>query len=133
MDDRRFDAWTRRRFGRAAGGLLAALAGLGAAETAAGKHKPKPCKSNATRCGKKCVTGECCPGKACGPKGEHCKCHKTIDGQGFCANTREVPICAACHSDADCATCSSNARCVQSKDRGSSNSGSCLFPCGFNP
>ena len=28
MDDGRFDAWTRRRFGRVAGGLLATLAGL---------------------------------------------------------------------------------------------------------
>ncbi len=34
MDANRFDAWTRRRFGRAAGGMVALLLGLGALEGA---------------------------------------------------------------------------------------------------
>ena len=41
MDDSRFDAWTRRRFGLAAGGLSASLLGLVSLDDAAAKKKRK--------------------------------------------------------------------------------------------
>ena len=42
MDETRFDAWTRRRFGVAAGGLLATALGLGLQETRAKKKHRRP-------------------------------------------------------------------------------------------
>jgi hypothetical protein len=57
MDGLEFDAWTRRRFGLAVGGAVAALAGLDA--TTAKKKRKKRCK----RLGEGCKPGgkrKCC-------------------------------------------------------------------------
>jgi hypothetical protein len=101
MDDSRFDAWTRRRFGLAGGGLLAATLGLGLRETRAKKHKPKKCKKRELTCGKKCVKGECCPSDDCGGT---CACGRTIDGTTACLGEFEVDCQAAtgCTSNGDC-------------------------------
>lgn len=51
MDDARFDAWTRRRFGLAAGGVAATvlgLAGIGEAQTK--KKRKKRCKTLGAGC-----------------------------------------------------------------------------------
>jgi hypothetical protein len=69
MVDTRFDAWTRRRFGRTAGGVLITLAGLGAHEDSAAKHKhkrKKKCKQGHKLCGKTC----CKRGQKCNSFGE---------------------------------------------------------------
>ena len=52
MDDARFDAWTRRRFGLTAGGVFASIAGLaGLADVAARKNgKNKKNKKKKKRC-----------------------------------------------------------------------------------
>jgi Chaperone of endosialidase len=51
MDDTRFDAWTRRRFGFAAGGLAAAVLGLAGSEDAQTKKKNKKrCKKLGAGC-----------------------------------------------------------------------------------
>ena len=114
MDDRRFDAWTRRHFALASGGLLAALAGLGwGAEAGAGHHhhNSKKCKKNETRCGKKCVKGECCPGTDCGGGG--CACQRATNGKAVCLE-RQLIACngiSECDSNADCET---TERCIPS-------------------
>lgn len=72
MDGGRFDAWTRRRFGLVAGGLVASLLGMPRLEpAAAGK-----CRDLRQPCGKR---KPCCKGKnlKCGttldlPEGQHC-------------------------------------------------------------
>jgi hypothetical protein len=132
MDDRHFDAWTRRRVGLATGGLLAAALGLGAVKETAAKQK-KRCTKAETTCGKKCVKGECCPGKPCGPKGEHCVCEKTIDGKGFCAATKIQLICRQCESHADCEGFETFVPCVKTQDCGPTITASCRLPCGFQP
>jgi hypothetical protein len=56
MDAPRFDAWTRRRFGLATGGLIAALVGLGPLGPTTAKHrhhKKKRCRTLGAVCGGK--------------------------------------------------------------------------------
>jgi hypothetical protein len=57
MDARRFDGWTRRRFGLATGSLFAALLGLGAIDATAAKHRhhhhQKRCERLGNTCGGK--------------------------------------------------------------------------------
>ena len=60
MDGSHFDAWTRRRFGLAVGGGVAALIGLTARDDAEAKHHHK----------KKCIKQ---PRVACGGKKKCCK------------------------------------------------------------
>jgi hypothetical protein len=79
MVDTRMGAWTRRRFGLAAGAVLAGT-GLGPITETAAKRK-KRCKRAQKRCGKKCVQGACCPGKPCGPD---CDCERTVEGDAAC-------------------------------------------------
>lgn len=103
MEDHRFDAWTRRRFGLASGGLLATLAGFGtdAGTDAKPDRKPKKCTRKEVKCGKKCVKGECCPGKACD---EACTCQRTTSGATACLSD-EVFLCdeaTACSKNSDC-------------------------------
>jgi hypothetical protein len=75
MDDARFDAWTRRRVGCAAGGAVAALLGLGGGPVAAKrKRKKKRCRKLLRGCrpGK---APRCCKGSVCGTSqisGSHC-------------------------------------------------------------
>jgi hypothetical protein len=114
MDDARFDAWTRRRFGLAAGGLAVVLGELVWGDAAAKKkhkhkHKRTKCKSQQTRCHKQCFKGNCCPGKPCGAGGQECVCGRTSAGKTFCYE-QILALCQSCNSDADCTAPS---RCVQ--------------------
>jgi hypothetical protein len=107
MDGPEFDAWTRRRFGLAAGGALAALAGI--REIGAKKRK-KRCKKLGATCkrrGKRKCCGQlqcdatgfasqlptvCCKtqGKPCGNERDCC------DGLGCCGSpTVCSPLCAS--------------------------------------
>lgn len=106
MDDRQFDAWTRRRFGRASGGLLAGLLGIGRGSESIARHhhhnKSNKCKKSETRCGKKCVKGECCPRSFCG--GGECNCLRATNGKTVCL-ARELIACpdvSECTTNADC-------------------------------
>jgi hypothetical protein len=84
MDDARFDAWTRRRFGQAMSGGVAALIGLGtfaAAPARAQKKKKKtshrclnvrqPCNPDAEKRRDRCCARLRC-GTLPGREGEHC-------------------------------------------------------------
>jgi hypothetical protein len=93
MNGSRFDAWTRRRFGLAAGNAAAALLGLTGGRSnpvvAKKNSKPKTCKKGKKKCGKKCIAkSKCCGG--CG--GQTCcdgKCRDLAnDGAncGACGN-----------------------------------------------
>jgi hypothetical protein len=116
MHDSRFDAWTRRRFGLAAGNAAAALLGLtaGRPNRAAAKKnsKPKKCKSGQKKCGKKCIAKSkccggcggqtCCDGKCkdlatdganCGACGNTCVLGDCIHGACRCGNG--MPVCGA--------------------------------------
>ena len=86
MDGSRLDAWTRRRFGFAAGSLVLALAGGN--ETAA-KKKRKRCKK---------------AGRTCGGKTRCC-------GQLRCAQTGEVNPADHCCRTTEGAPCTSRAEC----------------------
>jgi hypothetical protein len=127
MDDTRFDAWTRRRFGLTTGGLFASLAGVAAVEDdAAAKRDRKKCKNGEKRCGKKkCVKGDCCPGKPCG---ELCECQRTVGGRTFCTALNIKVVCAQCDSNADCGE---ELRCVKTNGCGPNITASCALPCGF--
>jgi hypothetical protein len=76
MDAKRFDAWTRRRFGLGAGGLAASLLGFQGLDEAEGKnnkhkhknkgkhkHKGQKCKKAGTGC--KPQKRDCCTGLSC--------------------------------------------------------------------
>jgi hypothetical protein len=71
MDDTRFDAWTRRRVGLAAGGFVASLLALVGIEAEASKKKKKK-KKKKDRCrklGDFCTPGGkqvCCDNRRCG-------------------------------------------------------------------
>ncbi|MGH2616380.1 MAG: hypothetical protein ACRDJC_14145 [Thermomicrobiales bacterium] len=131
MDDTRFDAWTRRRFGLTTGGLLASLLGLTALPDAATakrkKRNRKKCKNNQKRCGtKKCVKGDCCPGKPCG---EDCECQRTIGGNTICIDLTFIMMCTQCNSNADC---EAPLRCVKA-NCGGGGTAVCKRPCGSGP
>jgi hypothetical protein len=127
MDEARFDAWTRRRFGLTTGGLLASLVGLAlAADDATAKRRRKKCKKSEKRCGKKkCVKGDCCPGKPCG---EFCECLRTVGGRTICVARNVKLICEQCDSNADC---NEPLRCVKTSC-GQGITASCLAPCGID-
>ena len=105
MDGSRFDAWTRRRFGLAAGGLagsLLSLIGIGPddAQARKGKKKKRRCKKLGQPC-KPTGKRKCCKGKglACyppveGPGGRRC----CLRGQESCKTDDEC-----CHG-----TCTDN-------------------------
>jgi hypothetical protein len=127
LDDARFDAWTRRRFGFTTSGLLATLIGLAAVDDvqAKHKHKHKKCKKNEKRCGKKCVKGNCCLGKPCG---DQCECRRTIGGATFCVALTIKTACLQCASDADC---EAPFRCVQADGCVPDATANCQPPCGI--
>jgi anaerobic selenocysteine-containing dehydrogenase len=82
MDDTHFDAWTRRQFGRASGGLLAALLGLAGASAPVSakhahhkqhkhqkrrkRHHPSCCGVGGAECGLEVTENcGCCEGLTC--------------------------------------------------------------------
>lgn len=130
MDGSRFDAWTRRQFGFAAGGLLAAvvasrLEDVGAAKK---KHKKRRCGKRKKRCqgtciprsqccgdcpsGTYCCEGECIRLETCcgnGPCTAECPCRRIIgSGLQICV-TNALVQCEQCESTDDCAA---GERCV---------------------
>jgi hypothetical protein len=120
MDGSRFDAWTRRRFGQAAGGLAGSLLAMGEfADAEAGKRRCKklgePCKPDGKRkcCRRKglqCredppIEFRCCrkggePCTASGVEGECCSLD-CRNGTCFCKG-----LGAACGTNRHC--CSFN-------------------------
>lgn len=127
MHDARFDASTRRRFGLAAGGLVASLAGRATVADGAAKRKRKKCKKPEKRCGKRCVKGNCCPGKPCGGAGA-CYCGRTIGGKTICLQPSNV-VCVQCDGDAGCAA---PLRCARAPGCAPVTA-ICLPPCGAAP
>jgi hypothetical protein len=70
----RFDAWTRRRFGLVAGGLLTLLGGWSAAAERGNQQGETCCRALLTRC-RPGNTPKCCKGTRCkSVKGEHICC-----------------------------------------------------------
>jgi hypothetical protein len=110
MDDERFDAWTRRAFGVAAGGLAATILGLTATDDVDAKkkkRKKKKCKGGKKKCGKKCIPkSNCCTDADCGG-GATCQ-----DGTCLClAGEREcegtcIPEDVCCPGEACGENCS---------------------------
>ncbi len=104
MDGTRFDGWTRRRFGLAAGGMIVASGWPEVANQAAAR-KGKHCKGKKKRCGKKCIDkkaccggcgqGTCCDGRCvdlgsdvahCGVCGNGCRSGVCLHGVCTCKN-----------------------------------------------
>lgn len=113
MDGSRFDAWTRRGFGTAAGGLAGALLAQAALPVAkAGKKKKKKCGKLNDQCnsGKK----KCCCGYECQPQDSNGnRCCRAADfpassDQECCSGRRELGRCIcktlfqACTSSEQC-------------------------------
>jgi hypothetical protein len=94
MDGSRFDSWTRRRIGLAAGGMAATLAGLFSAD--ANKKKKRRKNKKRRKCKKlreSCVDGgrRCCHGRTCGgnpANGTFCcqQGRESCRGNGDCCN-----------------------------------------------
>jgi hypothetical protein len=98
MDDIRFDAWTRRRFGLALGGGAAMLLGLSARDHSAAKKRKKPCRRLKQGCQPGNRNKRCCKKLACGEiaglGGHHC-CRPL---RGLCEAKSD------CCGDLDCFT-----------------------------
>jgi hypothetical protein len=69
MDGSQFDAWTRRGFGAAAGGLAGSLLALSAIPSAEAKKKNKKKKNKCLKLNDKCNDNKkkCCCGYECQP------------------------------------------------------------------
>jgi hypothetical protein len=143
MDAARFDAWTRRRFGIASGGALAAVVSLissDAARAGNGKNKPKKNKFGCVDVGDKCRGKDslCCSGICKGKKpkrgkpdksrcvGHHAStCQKGQDSCAgadiACTNSRsETARCVIttgkasyCAGDVFCQPCARDADCPE--------------------
>jgi hypothetical protein len=109
MDESHLAAWTRRRFGLATSGLLAALLELGIRKEVTAKHKrhhqrARTCPAGEMTCDKpRCVAGTCCPGRACGGS---CFCRLVGRRTSACLQAINVDceqdITSTCTADADC-------------------------------
>jgi hypothetical protein len=122
MDGTRFDRWTRRRFGAAAGGFAAFLLGPDARrDIAAKKGKKTRCRSLLQTCSPTKKENHCCSGLNCDPihdfTGLRCcygRQHPCNDGGVCCGNTVCLPVdglvgkvccgtgAAFCRSNQDC-------------------------------
>jgi hypothetical protein len=111
----RFDAWTRRRFGIAAGGLSASLLGLAAIDdTEAKKGKKKKCKKLGAGCKTSGKKKRCCKAFSCEPNAagaQHCckddakPCTLSSD---CCSTLCQSDVCF-CKSDGQ--SCSEDQQC----------------------
>ena len=130
VDGSQFDAWTRRRFGLAAGGLVASLLGLTRLDAEAKKHKKKRKRKKRKRnqaavCGTLgaiCTPGVepiCCDNRLCGhavnetadrcclPGGTPC-----TDANGFqCCTAFCIPESDQCLCKGPGADCNSSSQC----------------------
>lgn len=84
MQDSRFDSWTRRRFGLAAGGALASLAGLAWPEATDARKQNKKrkhrCRIVDRTCRQSGKRQRCCTGKLCARfDGQQYRCCKALD------------------------------------------------------
>jgi hypothetical protein len=131
MDVTHFDAWTRRRFGLAAGGLLSALFTLDLPMVTAKKkkRKKKRCSKHKRRCQGTCIKrsqccgdGDCPPGTfccrgacasldspceegglyACFSEADGGKLRRSVEGDVYCTRTSDLPMCAQCESSDGC-------------------------------
>jgi len=91
MDGSRFDTWTRRRFGLAAGGLTATLLGLASQEEVEGKHHHHHHHHHHNH-EKKCTKA----GDSCTKGGKHDCCHD-LHCREF--NLDSVGLHLCCHTD----------------------------------
>ncbi|MGH2615729.1 MAG: hypothetical protein ACRDJC_10855 [Thermomicrobiales bacterium] len=110
MDGSRFDTWTRRRFGLAAGRTAALLGLAGGLPSPTEAKNKKTCKNGKKKCGKKCIAKSkccggcggqtCCDGKCkdlatdganCGACGNACVLGDCIHGACRCGNG--MPVC----------------------------------------
>jgi len=125
MDGSRFDAWTRRRFGAAMGGGLAALLGLATLdETEAKNHhkkKPRCIKEASARCSRK---KPCCKKKGL-------TCLPTLENPGgplrCCRVGKE-----RCQSDEECCSGSCMDNRCSCKSNGQECGGIGLLCCSLN-
>ena len=96
IDADRFDAWTRRRFGKAAAGALAGLLAVTATESSGARRKrrrkerKRPCEKLGTRCNPNNDKQICCGVLYCQQVPEL--------GGHRCCKTQHLP----CSRDADC-------------------------------
>jgi hypothetical protein len=82
MKSSRFDSWTRRRFGLAAGGALAALTRLASPEAADAKKTKtkKRCRKVGQVCRQSGKRKRCCSGRLCERfDGQNFRCCKPLD------------------------------------------------------
>jgi hypothetical protein len=114
LDGLRFDGWTRRRFGVAAGGALAALIGAGGSRHAGADKKGKQRKKRCLKLGAPCRPGgkrKCCHRRACEQvameddpqtyccKDNAAKCGRDEDCCGFSECDPVEKICVGLFSD----------------------------------
>jgi hypothetical protein len=99
MDGPHFDAWTRRRFGIAAGNAAAALLGLTPREDAVTKKAKKRCRKSGQTCKKGGKKRKCCGSlrcdtisfepstqtRCCGSLGKPCTDNRNCCGALCCA------------------------------------------------
>lgn len=102
MDDGRFDAWTRRRFGFGLGGTVAGLFALGATKEAEGKRNAR--RRRRKRCLKKndfCTQGakrKCCNQLRCDfPADVSMRTHCCGRAEGKCDEDFDCCIGFACN------------------------------------
>jgi hypothetical protein len=93
MDGSRFDAWTRRHFGLAAGGLAASLMGLAASGDVEAKKKKKKKKKKCKNLGVACTPGG--KRKCCGKKGLSCQPPIELPGGFHCCRRGFEPCASA--------------------------------------
>jgi hypothetical protein len=136
MDTSRFDAWTRRQFGRTSSGVLVAALGLAAGEGAVArkKHKKKQkCRKVTESCGgkKKCCKNFTCDTIGIGAGTFCCReTQQTCTGiEGECCGDRVCNfidglesfrccgvLAGSCDSDRDCCTgflCNNQGQCIE--------------------
>ena len=95
MDDLRFDAWTRRRFGLLTGGVAASLLGLSGlhhSEAKKNKNKKKRCKKLQQTCDQSDKNKKCCK------KNQLCAQVAHLGSGNHCCKQRG----SSCSEDADC-------------------------------
>ena len=102
MDGERFDAWTRRRFGLAAGGAAASLLGLLGMEDAEAKKKHKNKKKNKKKKNKCKNLGQSCDqtqkNKKCCKSSQLCAQVQGLGSGNFCCKQRG----SNCSVNTDC-------------------------------
>ncbi len=95
MDGSRFDAWTRRKFGLAAGGAVASLIGLAALPEAEAKKNKNKNKKQCRKLGQTCDINK--KNQRCCKSGQDCAQVQGISGNVCCKQQN-----ANCQHNTDC-------------------------------